>query len=166
MRSILSLFNYRFFGHGRHARLVASRSNILPEIFFQCSVSSSPANRIVGKLLISSANLRSMSKQGRLVTRNFNLTLYPLSLAALQQKWFSASMGSNRLDSSHSSRLLLLINGLPLITRLVKYLSPLISKHLIYRYIIYKHRLLGPWSQADVLVQLIYIVGNIYCFEF
>ena len=62
--------------------------------------------------------------------------------------------------------LLLLINSLPLIIRLVRYLSPLISKHLIYRYILHRHRLLGPWSRADVLVQLIYIAGNICCFEF
>jgi predicted ferric reductase len=61
---------------------------------------------------------------------------------------------------------LLLINGLPLITRLVRYLSPLVSKHLIYRYILHRHRLLGPWSRADVLVQIIYIAGNICCFEF
>jgi hypothetical protein len=40
--------------------------------------------------------------------------------------------------------LLLLINGLPLIARLVKYLSPLISKHLIYRYVLHRHRVLGP----------------------
>jgi hypothetical protein len=62
--------------------------------------------------------------------------------------------------------LLLLINSLPLITRLVRYLSPLVSKHLIHRYILHRHRLLGPWSRADVLVQLIYIAGNICCFEF
>lgn len=62
--------------------------------------------------------------------------------------------------------LLLLINSLPLITRLAKYLPPLVSKHLIYRYILHRHRLLGPWSRADVLVQLIYITGNICCFEF
>jgi hypothetical protein len=62
--------------------------------------------------------------------------------------------------------LLLLINGLPLITRIVRYLSPLVSKHLIYRYILHRHQLLGPWSRAGVLVQLIYIAGNICCFKF
>lgn len=62
--------------------------------------------------------------------------------------------------------LLLVINGLPLIARLVKYLSPLISKYLIYRYIIHRHRFLGPWSRAGVLVQLIYIAGNICCVVF
>ena len=62
--------------------------------------------------------------------------------------------------------LLLLINGLPLIARLIRYLSPLVLKHPIYRYILRRRRLLGPWSRADVLVQLIYIVGNICCFEF
>jgi hypothetical protein len=39
--------------------------------------------------------------------------------------------------------LVLLINGLPLIACLVRYLSPLISKHLIYRYILHRHRLLA-----------------------
>ncbi|KAI9774177.1 MAG: hypothetical protein M1839_001879 [Geoglossum umbratile] len=62
--------------------------------------------------------------------------------------------------------LILLINSLPLIARLVRYLSPLISKHLIYRYILHRHWLLGPWSRAGVLVQLIYIAGNIFCFSF
>ena len=56
--------------------------------------------------------------------------------------------------------LLMLINGLPLIARLVRYLSPLVSKHLIYRYVLHRHRFLGPWSRAGVLVQLIYIAGN------
>jgi hypothetical protein len=67
---------------------------------------------------------------------------------------------------SSSFCLLLLINSLPLIARLARYLSPLVLKHLIYRYILYRHPLLGPWSRADVLVQLIYIAGNICCFEF
>ncbi len=42
--------------------------------------------------------------------------------------------------------LLLLINSLPLIVRFVRYLSPLVSKHLIYRYVLHRHRLLGLWS--------------------
>jgi hypothetical protein len=62
--------------------------------------------------------------------------------------------------------LLLLINSLPLIVRLVKYLSPLVSKHLIYRYVLRRHRLLGPWSRAGILVQLIYVAGNICCLKF
>jgi hypothetical protein len=62
--------------------------------------------------------------------------------------------------------LLLFINSLPLIARLIRYLSPLVSKRLIYPYILYRHRLLGPWSGADILVQLICIAGNICCFEF
>ena len=62
--------------------------------------------------------------------------------------------------------LLLLINSLPLIARLVRYLSPLMSKYLIYRNVLYRHRFLGPWSRAGVLVQLIYIAGNICCLKF
>lgn len=60
----------------------------------------------------------------------------------------------------------LLINSLPLIARLVRYLSPLISKHLIYRYIFHRHRFLGPWSRANGLMQLIYIITNICCLKF
>ena len=62
--------------------------------------------------------------------------------------------------------LLLILNSLPYIVRLVRYLSPLISKHLIYRYLLHRHRVIGPWSRASVIVQLIYITGNVFCFSF
>ena len=62
--------------------------------------------------------------------------------------------------------LLLLINGLLFIAGLARYLSPLISKHLIYRYVLDRHRFVGPWSRAHIFVQLIYIAGNICCFRF
>ena len=61
---------------------------------------------------------------------------------------------------------LLLINSLPSFIRLFRYLSPLISKYLTYRYILHRQRFLGPWSRAGVLVQLIYIAGNICYFNF
>ena len=32
-----------------------------------------------------------------------------------------------------------------------------------YRYILHRHRLVGLWSRASVLLQLIYIAGNITC---
>jgi hypothetical protein len=60
---------------------------------------------------------------------------------------------------------LLLLNGWPRIARLVRYLSPLALKHMVYRYILHRHGLLGPWSRAGVLLQLIYIAGNITCFS-
>ena len=58
---------------------------------------------------------------------------------------------------------LLLLNGLPWIAHSVRYLSPLISKHMFYRYSLRRHRLVGPWSRAGVLLQLIYVAGNITC---
>jgi hypothetical protein len=61
---------------------------------------------------------------------------------------------------------LLLINGRPWVARLFRYLSPLISKYLIYRYVLHRHRFLGPWSRACLLVQLIYTAGNICCIKF
>lgn len=42
---------------------------------------------------------------------------------------------------------------------------PLSSKHLVYRYVLHRHRLIGPWSLAGVLLQLIYIAGNMTCFS-
>ena len=58
---------------------------------------------------------------------------------------------------------LLVLNGLPLIARLAGYLTRLMSKYMVYRYALDRHRLLGPWSWASVLLQLIYIAGNIAC---
>ncbi len=58
---------------------------------------------------------------------------------------------------------LLLLNGLPWIARLVRYLSRVMSKHMIYRYVLHRHRLLDPWSRAGVLLHLMYIAGNITC---
>ena len=59
-----------------------------------------------------------------------------------------------------------LVNFLPHITRLAKHISLLISKHLTYPYLFHRHRFLGPWSRADVLVQLVYIAANIICLTF
>jgi hypothetical protein len=59
-----------------------------------------------------------------------------------------------------------LVNFLPHITRLAKHISLLISKHYTYPYLLHRHRFLGPWSRADVLVQLIYIAANIICLIF
>ena len=62
--------------------------------------------------------------------------------------------------------LLLLINGFPLFARLVRYLSPLISQHLVYRNVLDRHRLLGPWSRAGFMMQLIYFAGNVCYLRF
>lgn len=40
------------------------------------------------------------------------------------------------------------------------------SQYLIYPQLIYRHRFLGPWSWADVLLQLSYIGVNIFCTGF
>ncbi|OCT49043.1 hypothetical protein CLCR_04721 [Cladophialophora carrionii] len=57
----------------------------------------------------------------------------------------------------------LLLNGWPWISRCVRPLSPLTSKYLVYRYVLHRHRFMGPWSLAGVLLQLIYVTGNILC---
>jgi hypothetical protein len=62
--------------------------------------------------------------------------------------------------------LLLLINCLPLIVPFVNYITPLVSKYLIYSNVLHRHRFVGPWSGAGVLIQLLYITGNLYCLKF
>jgi hypothetical protein len=61
---------------------------------------------------------------------------------------------------------LLLINGFPLFARLARHLAPLVSQHLVYRNVLDRHRLLGPWSRAGVMIQLIYLAGNACCLRF
>ena len=40
------------------------------------------------------------------------------------------------------------------------------SKHLTSPYFLHRHRLLGPWTRSDVLIQLIYITTNSLCLGF
>ncbi|KAH6706214.1 hypothetical protein BKA61DRAFT_436840, partial [Leptodontidium sp. MPI-SDFR-AT-0119] len=40
------------------------------------------------------------------------------------------------------------------------------SKHLTYPYLLHRHQSLGPWSRAQVLVQLIYMTANVSCLSF
>ncbi|KAG9248447.1 putative metalloreductase [Calycina marina] len=62
--------------------------------------------------------------------------------------------------------LLLLMNGFPLFARLIRYLAPLVSQHLVYCNVLNRHRLLGPWTRAGVMMQLIYFAGNACCLRF
>lgn len=59
--------------------------------------------------------------------------------------------------------MLLIISGLPLIVRCVRYLTPFVRTHLVYNNVLDRHRLLGPWSRAAVIIQLIYVLGNVSC---
>jgi hypothetical protein len=46
------------------------------------------------------------------------------------------------------------------------YVCLFMSKHLTYPYILNRHALLGPWSRADLLIQLVYLATNIFCLSF
>ena len=52
------------------------------------------------------------------------------------------------------------------LTGLGRYLCLQSSKYLIYPYVLNRHRLLGPWSGGDVLIQVIYLTANIFCLSF
>lgn len=68
------------------------------------------------------------------------------------------------------------VGGILLILVLVESLSHLgwffrtvylwISKHLIYPYALRRHRGIGPWSRATVLIQLAYITAKMICLSF
>ncbi len=47
-----------------------------------------------------------------------------------------------------------------------KKISLLTFKHLTYSYFLNCHRLLSSWSQINVLIQLIYIMINVFCLSF
>jgi hypothetical protein len=60
----------------------------------------------------------------------------------------------------------LFFNFLPRTTRFREKASLFMSKHLLYPYLLGRHRLLGPWSRADILIQLTYITVNLFCLSF
>jgi hypothetical protein len=59
-----------------------------------------------------------------------------------------------------------IVNLLLRTARFREWISLLTSKYLTYPYFLNRHRLLGPWSGTDVLVQLIYIAINVFCLSF
>lgn len=64
---------------------------------------------------------------------------------------------------------LALINLFPLLPQLISFARPFFrraSRYLIYRYLIGRHRFLGPWTFADVIIQLVYIGVNSFCLGF
>lgn len=59
-----------------------------------------------------------------------------------------------------------LIAILPYLMPFMEKISLLAFKHLIYRHFLRRHRFLGPWTPADILIQLVYIAINSYCLGF
>ncbi|ELR08502.1 hypothetical protein GMDG_00566 [Pseudogymnoascus destructans 20631-21] len=56
-----------------------------------------------------------------------------------------------------------LVNLLPLLIPLVTRVSNFVSKHFRYPYILHRHRILGPWTRAGVVIQLAYLAINLFC---
>jgi len=52
------------------------------------------------------------------------------------------------------------------VVSIVRAFSWVLSNHLVYPQIVRRHRFLGPWSRADVLLQLVYIAANFFCVGF
>ena len=59
-----------------------------------------------------------------------------------------------------------LINLLPYLAPLWKHISLFTSKHLTYPYILHRHRLIGPCSRLEILLQVVYLTINIFCLSF
>jgi len=62
--------------------------------------------------------------------------------------------------------LMFLLQSIPFFQRIFSALAILTARHLTYPFIIRRHRLLGPWSRADVLLQLVYVAMNMLCMTF
>jgi hypothetical protein len=62
--------------------------------------------------------------------------------------------------------ILIIIKYFPAIKRLIQLLVLLASDHLTYPLVLRRYRFLGPWSRADVLIQLAYLAINIFSITF
>ena len=62
--------------------------------------------------------------------------------------------------------LLLIMKSFSTMQQFLYALTILVAKHLTYPLLIRRRRLLGPWSGADVLLQVIYLTINILCLTF
>ena len=56
-----------------------------------------------------------------------------------------------------------LVNLLPFLLPLFARISIFVSKHFTYPYLLHRHRLLGPWSRAGIIIQLAYLSVNLFC---
>lgn len=59
--------------------------------------------------------------------------------------------------------LLFIIHSLIRLSLFLKLCDTLLRKHLLYSLLLRRHRLLGPWTRAQVAFQLIYLGGNVFC---
>lgn len=62
--------------------------------------------------------------------------------------------------------LLLLMQLIPRLPKLFKGVSTWVLKHLVFPYVLDRHRTVGPWTRAAVLVHLAYIAANVCCLGF
>jgi hypothetical protein len=56
--------------------------------------------------------------------------------------------------------------SMTLISLLAPYVFLQISKQFVFLYVLDRHALIGPWSAADVLLQVIYLTANLFCISF
>lgn len=67
---------------------------------------------------------------------------------------------------SSSLALITLVNAISFSLPLAKRLPPFFLRHFVYRYVVRRRRLVGPWSIATTLLQLAYVVVNGFCVVF
>lgn len=56
-----------------------------------------------------------------------------------------------------------LVHFCPYIILFFTRVSVFISKHLTYSYLLHRHRILGPWTRAGIVIQLAYLAVNVFC---
>ena len=62
--------------------------------------------------------------------------------------------------------LLFIVKSVSSIQQVLRALAILVAKYLTYLFIVRRYRILGPWSRADILLQLIYFTINIFYITF
>ena len=98
--------------------------------------------------------------------------LYPLNLTTSLYSLFSRDLFAlpiimdtiqiYAIAAGGTLSIFALINLLPILVPLVTRIS-FLAKHLKYPYLLHRHRILGPWSPAGVMVQLAYLAVNLLC---
>lgn len=88
------------------------------------------------------------------------------SFAAVSFLWTMDPTAKYSLAAGGIFSLLFLTHLIPHVAKLFKGVAIWISKHVIYPYAINRHRIIGPWTRALVILHLVYISLNVFCLSF
>lgn len=96
-------------------------------------------------------------------------SLSPGLIALFASPSFVAAMDAARLYAVVVGSIFIVAIGTNLLPTFAPALARIdrwASRHLRYSYVLDRHQFLGPWTRAQVLIQLVYIALNVLCLVF